>query len=86
MARALGSRISVEAGKENPEETKASFFSPTEKWCFPSPSKNKPEEIEFVVDSRASMHIINRMELNPAELETVWISSSYVIQTASGEV
>ena len=32
------------------ETHKAAFFSPTEKWCLPSPSKIKPEEREFVVD------------------------------------
>ena len=38
------------------EKDNATFFSPTEVWCFPAPSAIKPEEIEFVVDSGASMH------------------------------
>ena len=31
----------------------------------------KPEERDFVVDSGASMHMINKKDLNSAELETV---------------
>ena len=37
------------------EKHKAAFFSPTEQWCLPSPSKIKSEEREFVVDFRGSM-------------------------------
>ena len=42
------------------EKKKTTVFSPTEKWCLPSPSKIKAEEREFVVDSGASMHMISR--------------------------
>ena len=38
----------------------AAFFSPTEKWCLPAPSKIKPEERKFVVDPGASMHMIKQ--------------------------
>ena len=69
------------------EKHKATFFSPSEKWCLPSPSKIKPEEREFVVDSGASMHMISRKDLNSAELETVTTSRCpTTIITANGEV
>ena len=44
------------------EKKKTTVFSPTEKWCLPSPSKIKAEEREFVVDSGASMHMISRKD------------------------
>ena len=56
------------------EKQKSTFFSLTEDWCLPAPSKIKPEEREFVVDSGASMHMMSRKDLNSAELETVRIS------------
>ena len=47
----------------------------------------KPEEREFVVDSRASMHIVNRKDLNSTELETVRVSKSpTTVVTPNGEV
>ena len=46
------------------EKHKTTFFSPSEKWCLPAPSTNKPEEREFVVDSGASMHMISKKDLN----------------------
>ena len=49
------------------EKDKATFFSPTEVWCLPAPSVIKPEA---GVDSGASMHMLNRTDLNLAELET----------------
>ena len=42
------------------EKDKASFFSPTEVWCLPTPSVIKREEREFVVDSAASMHMLEK--------------------------
>ena len=90
MARALGSRSSVEAGEENLvvlEKHKATFFSPSEKWCLPSPSQIKPEEREFVVDSGASMHMVSRKDLNSADLEPVRVSKSpTTLVAAKGEV
>ena len=69
------------------EKHKAAFFSPTEKWCLPSPSKIKPEEREFVVHSGVSMHMTRRKDLNSAELETVRISRCLTsVITANGEV
>ena len=48
------------------EKHKATFFSSTEKWCLPSPSKSKLEEREFVVDSSTSTHMKSRKDLNSA--------------------
>ena len=56
------------------EKHRAAFFSPTEKWCLPLPSKITPQDRKFVVDSRASMHMISRKDLHSAELDTVRIS------------
>ena len=56
------------------EKHEAAFFSPTEKWYLPSPSKIKPEDREFGVDSGASMHMISRKDPNFAELKTAGIS------------
>ena len=56
------------------ERHKAAFFSPTEKWCLPSPSRIRLEGRELVVDSGASMHMISRKDLNSAELDTVKFS------------
>ena len=42
------------------KEKKAAFFSPSENWCLPAPSTLEPEEREFVVDSGASMHDIEK--------------------------
>ena len=68
------------------EKNKAAFFSPSENRCLVA-SNLKPEEREFVVDSRASMHVISKKDLNSAELETVTTSRSpTTVQTATGEV
>ena len=46
-----------------------------------------PEEREFVVDSRASVHMVSKKDLNKAELETVRISKNPImVVTANGEV
>ena len=66
---------------------KAAFFSPTEKRCLPSPSRIRLEERECVVDSRASMHMISRKDLNSAELETVkFYRIPLTVVTANGDV
>ena len=69
------------------ETDKTTFFSPSENRCLPAPSTLKPEESEFVVDSRATMHMISKKDLNSAELETLttWKIATTVI-TANGEV
>ena len=48
---------------------------------------NKLEEKEFVVDSGASVHMVSKRDLNPAELETVRISENpTTVVTTDGEV
>ena len=44
------------------EQERATFFSPSQKRCL-SASALKPEEREFVVDSRASVHMISKKRL-----------------------
>ena len=70
------------------EKHKTTFFSPLENWCLPAPSNLEPEAREFVVDSRASMHVISKKkDLNSAEQETATTSSSpTTVITANGEV
>ena len=69
------------------EQNKATFFSHTEVWCLPAPSVTKPEETEFVVDSRASMHMLSRKDLNSDELDTVRFPKNPITAvTANGEV
>ena len=47
----------------------------------------KPEEREFVVDSRASMHMISKEDLSDAEMDTLTKSCSpTIVITAIGEV
>ena len=47
----------------------------------------KPEEIEFVVDSGASMHMISKKDLSNAEMDTLTKSCSpTIVITANGEV
>ena len=65
------------------EKDKSSFFSSTEDWCLPAPFETKPEEREFVVDSKTSMHVLSRKDLNTAALETVRISKSPTTIVAS---
>ena len=45
------------------EQERATFFSPSENRCLPSPSTLKPEKREFEVDSGASMHMISKKGL-----------------------
>ena len=67
------------------EKDKATFFSPTDEWNLPSTTK--PEERDFVVNPGASMHMISRKDLNPAELDTVKVlKNPTTVVTANGEV
>ena len=69
------------------KEDKATLYSLSEEWIFPSASTINPEEIEFVVDSGASMHMVSKKDLDEVELETVRISKNpRVVMTANGEV
>ena len=68
------------------EQERATFFSLSEKRCLPA-STLKLEEREFVVDSGASMHMINKKDLNSAEMDTLTKSCSpTIVITANGEV
>ena len=68
------------------EHQRATFFSPSENRCLPA-STLKPDEREFVVDSGASMHMISKMDLSNAEMDTLTKSCSpTIVITANGEV
>ena len=68
------------------EHQRATFFSPSENRCLFA-SILKLEEREFVVDSRASMHMISKKDLNDAEMDTLTKSCSpTTVITANGEV
>ena len=65
----------------------SNLFLTYQRWSLPAPSVIKSEEREIVVDSGASMHMLNRKDLNSAELETVRVSESLTkVVTANGEV
>ena len=49
---------------------------------MPAPSSKKPEEREFVVDSRAPMHMLSKKVLSSDEMETLRRS----VVTSDGEV
>ena len=67
--------------------TKATFYSPAQKWVLRVSSTKEPEEREFVVDSGASMHVVSKKDLNSAELETMRTSRRpTTVMTANGEV
>ena len=69
------------------EKDKTTFYSPAEEWIMPAASTIKPEEREFVVESRASMHTVSKKDLDSAELETMRISKNpTTVMTANGEV
>ena len=68
------------------EHQRATFFSSPENRCLLA-STLKPEEREFVVDSRASMHMISKKDLSYGEMDT-WTKSCSptIVITANGEV
>ena len=49
----------------------ATYCSLIEIKAMPAPVSKSPEEREFVVDSRASMHMMSKRDLSPAELDTL---------------
>ena len=68
------------------EHERATFFSPSENRCLPA-SNLKPEEREFVVDSKESVHMISKKDLSDAEMDTLTKSCSpTIVLTANGEV
>ena len=67
-------------------QNKQTFFSPSENRCLLA-STLKLEEQEFVVDSRASMHMISKKNLNSGEMDILTKSCSpTIVITANGEV
>ena len=68
------------------EMDKSTFFSPANEWCLPAASTIRRRG-EFVVDSGASMHMVSRKDLNPAELETAKVfKNPTTVVTANCEV
>ena len=53
------------------DKDKATFYSPTEAWVMPAPSSKKPEEREFVVDSRSINAHAEQKVLSSDELDTL---------------
>ena len=78
-------RSSVEVAK-NIQKDKTAFFSLSENRCLPASTLQLGER-EFVVDSRASMHMISKKDLSDAEMDTLTKSCSpTTVITANGEV
>ena len=68
------------------EHERAAFFSSPEERYLPA-STLKPGVREFVVDSRALMHMISKKDLSKAEMDTLTKSCSpTIVITANGEV
>ena len=54
---------------------------------LPAASAKEPEEGEFVVETRASMHVVSKRYFNSAKLETMRMSKNpTTVMTADGEV
>ena len=70
------------------EEHKTTFFSPSENWgVYLRHQQLNQRKENLLFDSGASMHMINKKDLNSAELETVTTSRSpMTVITANGEV
>ena len=63
------------------------FYFPVEARATVAPTSNLPEEREFVIDSRAPMHMLSKKDLSSETLETLRRSrTSTVVVTAHGEV
>ena len=60
-------------------------YTPVEAKVIRAPTSTRPGEREFVVDSRASMHMMSKKELSSGELDTV-TENPYSDMTANGEV
>ena len=65
---------------------KTTFYSPVEA-KVPVFISTSPDERMFVIDSRASMHMLSKRELSSAEMDTLRRSRTPVtVVTANGEV
>ena len=90
MARARGAREAAWKLAKNvlklKDHERATFFSPSENRCLPA-STLKPEEREYVVDSGAPMHMINKKDLSGVEMDTLTKSCTpTIVVTFNGEV
>ena len=71
---------------KNSDEDKATFHSPVQMNSPVLVSKNT-EERTSVVDSGASMHMLNKKDLSSDEMDTLWRSRNpTTVVTANGEV
>ena len=69
------------------ENDKAAFYSPSVELVLPVASTKDLEEREFVVDSKAGMHMVSKRDLNSAELESTRIlTRPTTVMTANSEV
>ena len=69
------------------ERYKATLYSHTEARVMAAPTSKYPQERAFVVDSGASMHMLNKKDLSSEELETLLRSRTpTVVVTANGQV
>ena len=67
------------------EMDKATFYTPSEVWCSPSPSSTKPEDGEF--DWSSNAHAEQERSVKLAELKTIPVSKTpTTVLTANGEV
>ena len=63
------------------------FYSSTEARAMPAPTSKSPDEREFVLDSKASMHMLSKQDLSSDELDTLRRSQNpTVVVTTDGEV
>ena len=67
--------------------TKLRSTLPFEARATPAPTSKILEERQFLVDSRASMHMLSKKDLSSAEIDTLWRSRiPTTVVTANGEV
>ena len=82
-ARGNGKRYPQAQGKRTkPHSARLPMFG-----AHQAPSSTKPENREFVVDSGASIHMLNKKDPNSAELDTFRVSRNpTTVIPANGEV
>ena len=68
-------------------QTKLRFYTPKEAGVMLAKTSKRPEELEVVVDSGASMHMMSKKELSSDELDTLRRSRTATVElTANGRV
>ena len=84
-AKQHGTTRKVPTSSKNTD--KATFYYPVEVRVMPAPTSRLPEDREFVVDSGASMHMLRKMDLSSADMDTLRRSRNpTAVVTANGEV